>query len=92
MPFKPGQSGNPNGRPRISGVIAELARQHGPEAIKRLAHWMSSDNPKASIAASNALLDRGYGRPMQEIEHGGIDGKPLGPVLNITMSTMPTID
>jgi hypothetical protein len=29
---------------------------------------MQSDDPRASVAASNALLDRGYGKPVAQIE------------------------
>ncbi len=35
------------------------------KAISRLAYWMGSDNAKASVAAANILLDRGYGKSLQ---------------------------
>src|SRR5205823_2700503 len=57
--FKPGQSGNPGGRPRELKEVREAAREHTAEAIERLAHWMRSDDPRASPAAAQALLDRG---------------------------------
>ena len=66
--FEKGKSGNPNGRRPKSKVDLEieyLAKQKGPEAIKRLTHWMKSDNPKASVSACNILLDRGFGKPNQ---------------------------
>lgn len=69
--FLKGQSGNPGGRPKESDDVRELARQHGPDAIAKLVSWMNSDNPKASVSASQALLDRGYGKPVQAIEHSG---------------------
>ena len=68
MPFKKGQSGNPGGRVGIPAEVRELARKHTTDAIKRLAHWMNSDDPRASVAACNALLDRGYGKPQQALE------------------------
>src|SRR5262249_34005574 len=37
-PFKPGQSGNPGGRPRVLGDVQELARQKSPEAINTLSN------------------------------------------------------
>lgn len=73
MPFKKGQSGNPRGRQieRETAEVRTLARRHTPEAVKRLVHWMRSDNPKASVMASTALLDRGWGRPSQTLEVAG---------------------
>ncbi len=45
--------------------VRELARSHTKGAIERLVFWMKSDNPSASVAAANAPLDRGYGKPAQ---------------------------
>ncbi len=67
MPFQKGRSGNPGGRPKEDGDVKVLARQHTHEAVKRLAQWLRSDNPKASVSAAIALLDRGYGKPAQAI-------------------------
>lgn len=70
MPFKPGQSGNPAGRPKVVGDVQALARKHTSEAIQTLATIMRSAKapPAARTAAASALLDRGYGRPAQAIE------------------------
>jgi Family of unknown function (DUF5681) len=65
--FEKGRSGNPGGRPKESDDVKALARQHGPAAVLRLVEWMKSDNAKASVSASQALLDRGYGKPTQPI-------------------------
>lgn len=76
MPFKKGQSGNPSGRrAKTAGEkeVEALARQHGPEALDRLAFWMRSENAKASVSAANGILDRGYGKPKQAIVGGGED-------------------
>jgi hypothetical protein len=67
MAFVKGQSGNPGGRPKEDADLKALAREHSAEAIKRLAEWMRSDNPKASVSACNALLDRGFGKPTNTI-------------------------
>ena len=70
--FAKGRSGNPGGRPREVAEVRELAKAHSAQAIKRLVYWMNSKNPKASVAAANALLDRAYGKPQQSVDlnHG----------------------
>lgn len=67
--FTKGVSGNPGGRPKGEGDIRELARKHTPQAIRTLEKVMNDDNanPSARVAASEALLNRGWGRPAQTI-------------------------
>lgn len=38
--WKPGQSGNPGGRPKVAAEIRDLARDHGAKAIERLVALM----------------------------------------------------
>jgi hypothetical protein len=66
-PFQKGRSGNPGGRPKRSDEVRALAQAHTAEAINRLVRWMRTANAKASVAACNALLDRGWGKPVQAI-------------------------
>jgi hypothetical protein len=80
--FKPGQSGNPAGRPPLITDIHAMARQHAPAAIDALVKALN--DPDRAIAAAIALLDRGYGRPAQAVFAqvngsvlvGGIDAPP----------------
>ena len=68
-PFQKGTSGNPGGRPKVLGDVQELARERSPDAINTLAAIMDDQKapPAARVAAANALLDRGYGKPTQPI-------------------------
>jgi len=60
-PFKPGQSGNPGGRPKGLGT---KAREHGDMCIEVLAAALSDTDARVRIAAARELLDRGYGKPL----------------------------
>ena len=76
MTFQPGISGNPSGRAHIPPEIKELARKHTKRAILRLAHIMeNSENDGACVMAAKEILDRGWGKPAQEIT--GKDGGPI---------------
>lgn len=72
-PFKKGQSGNPGGRPKAAVDVRELARAHAPDAIKALVEALK--DPKTKVAAATAILDRGYGKPVQAVE--GTEGPAI---------------
>ena len=67
--WKPGQSGNPGGRPKVVGEIRDLARLHTVTAMETLITVMTSAEapPAARVAAAAHMLDRGYGKPTQNI-------------------------
>lgn len=75
MPFQPGQSGNPGGRPKGSNAVRLLAQEHTEVAISVLVRAL--DDPKLCVSAAQALLDRGWGRPAQGIELTGAEGGPV---------------
>src|SRR5687768_2107957 len=84
-PFKPGQSGNPGGRPKLPPEIVELralARQHTPAAVTAIIAVMGDQKAPASarVAAASEILDRGWGRAPATLEHSGPSGGaiPLG--------------
>jgi Family of unknown function (DUF5681) len=77
--FKPGVSGNPDGRPRRPETIAArqifvtvrtAARALTQEAVDTLAAVMRDGRAPATarISAAVALLDRGHGRPSQAVD------------------------
>jgi hypothetical protein len=71
--FKPGQSGNPGGRPKAVVEVQHLARAETVGSIRALVRVRDDKKapPAAVVAAATALLDRGWGRPKQEIETTG---------------------
>ena len=70
-----GHSGNPSGRPKDEYKVAELARTYTSEAIDTLVELMRhGKDERVRGTAAQALLDRGWGMPKQELlteESGG---------------------
>lgn len=77
MPFQPGQSGNPGGRPKEAAEVKALARSFCREAIETLVRLMRSQDEKVAKAASDSLLDRGIGKPSQPIVGGDEEDPPV---------------
>ncbi len=82
--YKPGQSGNPNGRPKGSKNRSTIARQW-LEVNQSLKNPITGENETMSqedlmtlalikkaregdVSAYKALMDSGYGAPVQQIE------------------------
>jgi len=56
-------------RNKLTAEIKEVASEYGPEAVETLVKLMRDENnPQIQRAAAEALLDRGFGRPMQAIQ------------------------
>jgi hypothetical protein len=81
MAFRPGQSGNPGGRPAGHIAIRTLAASLAPRAIRRLGWLIDHGKPDHVRAfAANAILDRAIGKPVQAVS---IDGTQ--PILGVNV-------
>ena len=73
MAFKPGQSGNPGGRPKVKladgRTLTDLAREFTSEAVETLAEVMRDKQAPAAarVAAADKILNRGWGQAPQTI-------------------------
>ena len=76
MPFKPGDewTGNRHGRPRVGETVAEyirgLAGPDGRQYVDKLHAIATGEHKdtKAQLQAIGILLERGWGRPPQELD------------------------
>lgn len=87
-PFKKGQSGNPNGRPKklpeLDKLLADVLGEEkdGITAAEAILKALRAKAAKGDIRAAEVLLDRGYGKARQAVEHSGsLTTTP--PVVNI---------
>lgn len=65
--FKPGQSGNPGGRPKIDPAVKEALAALTVPAVQKLAELLKSDNEKIALGAVCEVLDRNLGKAVQAI-------------------------
>lgn len=73
-PFPKGVSGNPSGRAKLPEDVKhvrEMARQYTEAAIATLAGVMEEGSANAKVSAAQVLLERGWGKAEQPLEHKG---------------------
>jgi len=66
--FKPGQSGNPSGRPKMPEALQLKIRDLCETAVITVAGCLTSSDERTRLEASKILLDRGYGRAVTPVE------------------------
>jgi hypothetical protein len=64
----------PSGEQVVS--LQELARTHTELALNALMR-VCCESGAPAVSAANSILDRGYGKAPQSIEHTGKDGGPI---------------
>ena len=67
--FKPGQSGNPSGRPKRTKEELDLiaaCKERAPQALDVLMEVMTNgENERNRITAAVTIIERAYGKPVQ---------------------------
>lgn len=78
-------AGRPKGAlNKATADIKEAAQAFTTDALNTLADIMrKSESDAARVAAANALLDRGHGKPKQSVEASGPGGSALIPAVAI---------
>lgn len=74
--YRPGSGRKPG---KVTATLREIARKHMEKAVDTLVKVLDDDDSPAAakVAAANAILDRGYGKPTQPIDGDG-NGAPIG--------------
>lgn len=83
--FKPGQSGNPGGRPVGTFKLALKAQEFGQEALDFIVEVMrdETEEKKNRMYAASEILDRGFGKPKQTSEVTGVEGGPFKLIVEV---------
>src|SRR4051812_34376985 len=85
--FRKGVSGNLNGRSKAIAEVEKLALARCPEAVERL-HYLAhhARSERAQVAACEALLNRGMGRPAVRLTVDAEDRPAIGVIENVIIS------
>ena len=80
-PFKPGQSGNPKGRPKLPDLKEAIAKllsegENGKSGLYEILKALYNRALKGDVRAAQELMDRGFGKSQQSIDHTSL-GEPI---------------
>jgi N-methylhydantoinase B/oxoprolinase/acetone carboxylase alpha subunit len=67
--FKPGQSGNPKGRPKLIDLKEVIKNEVGDEGIAKVIKALMKRAEAGDVRAIQELLDRGYGKAQSHVDH-----------------------
>jgi len=77
---------DPTPKKRLPTDLKSLARAYTDVAIQALSGIaQNGESENARVAASIALLDRGWNKPAQQVEHTGADGSNT---IEVTLRTI----
>jgi hypothetical protein len=79
-PFKPGQSGNPGGRPKrrlIDEALTELLLTEDSKIAEAIARALVRKAKRGDLRAIQLTAERVQGKPKQAMELSGVDGEPM---------------
>jgi hypothetical protein len=80
------------GRPKLDPRIKQMFEAKGEEAFHIIATHMQSDDAKISLQAAQLLLERGYGKPAQQLDIGNSDPegfKTVNEIRNVIVRADP---
>jgi hypothetical protein len=66
--FQKGRSGNPGGRPKVTGHVRELAQAKSAQAFEKVVSLIDDEDPRVALAAAQEVLNRAYGKPTAHVE------------------------
>lgn len=78
--FKPGQSGNPDGRPKkrlMDEIYEEVLQEHGSLAAAKIVRAIITRAINGDVRAAQLANERTQGKPKQAHEITGKDGGPI---------------
>ena len=81
-PWKPGESGNPGGRPKRD-IASEIAQAIFEQDAEEILAVFSKALKKGDSRVFTALADRAYGKAKKAVEHTGGDGAPIGASISV---------
>ena len=71
--------------------LMDMAKGHAHRALQVLAEIMEKgESDAARVSAANAILDRGYGKPIQGLQHGQDPDNPLPEAITLNIVTSVT--